>query len=252
MKYLAAIQARYSSTRLPGKILMDLGGKPVIQRVIERVERSAFVDEVMVITSVNKEDIKTLHTVSALGRRVAAGSEDDVLDRYYQCTRLLEPQYVIRVTADCPVFDPKLLDAAIVQMGDADYTASLTNTLPDGTDIEVMKFSALQRAWEQAQLASEREHVTLYIRNHPELFVLQDFVCPLGNLEGERWTLDEPTDYQFLQKIYEHFGGEDFYTEDILQYLDENPGLRDINDGIMRNEGLQKSLENDRITDPVQ
>jgi spore coat polysaccharide biosynthesis protein SpsF len=246
MKYLAAIQARYSSTRLPGKILMDLCGKPVIERVIERVERSAFVDEVMVVTSINKEDIQTLHTVSALGRRVAAGSEDDVLDRYYQCARLLGPQYVIRVTADCPVFDSKLLDAAIARMGGADYTASLTNTLPDGTDIEVVKFSTLRRAWEQAKLASEREHVTLYIRNHPELFVLKDFVCPLGNMEGERWTLDEPADYEFLKKIYGHFGESDFYTEDILGYLDANPEIRRINGGITRNEGLRKSLENDR------
>ena len=246
MKYLSLIQARYGSARLPGKILMDLGGKPVLRRVIERVERSRFVEEVMVATSINKEDINTVRLVSSLGRRVAAGSEDDVLDRCYQCARLLMPEYLIRVTADCPVYDPRLLDEAIAKMGGADYTAALSDTLPDGADIEVMRFSALERAWREAKLASEREHVTLYIRNHPELFELKDFVCPLGDLGHERWTLDEPADYEFLKALYSHFGEREFYTADILTWLENNREMRELNRGIRRNEGLQKSLDNDR------
>ncbi len=250
MKYLAAIQARFGSSRLPGKILMDLAGKPVLQRVIERVEKSDLLDEVIVITSAGIADIGTVKLVSGLNRRVFCGSENDVLDRYYQSTRLLEPEYVVRITGDCPLFDARLLDLAIEGMAeDTDYLANLTETLADGLDLEIMKFSALEKAWQNARLASEREHVTLYIKNHPEQFKLQNFECPLGNLNKERWSLDEPEDYALLKTVYEHFGNDGFSTEDVLLFLDENPELRELNFKYGRNEGLEKSLREDRILD---
>lgn len=250
MKYLAAIQARYGSTRLPGKILKDLAGKPALSRVIERVEQSKYVDEVIVITSIAPCDIKTVHFVSSLDRRVFVGSENDVLDRYYQSAKLLCPEYVIRITADCPVFDAALLDLAIEQMTpDADYMASMTETLADGLDLEIIRFSALHDAWQQARLASEREHVTLYIKNHPEQFKLQDFICPYGNLNHERWTVDEPEDYELICAIYKHFGDRYFNTADILGFLNAHPDLRALNAKYARNEGLAKSLANDYVID---
>jgi len=253
MKYLAAIQARYGSTRLPGKILMDLAGKPVLQRVIERAEKSRNIDEVIVITSISKADVKTVNLVSSLGYRVIAGSENDVLDRYYQSTKLFDPEYVIRITGDCPLYDADMLDLAISRMdADTDYMASLTETIADGLDIEVFRFSALKYAWENAKLASEREHVTLYIKNHPEIFKLQDFLCPLGDLNKERWSLDEPEDYKLLSEIYSHFGNYDFDTKDVLDFLDANPGLRDINGFYGRNEGLEKSLAEDYILNDLE
>ncbi len=248
MKFLAAIQARCGSSRLPGKILMDLAGKPVLQRVIERVEKSKYVDETMVVTSISKKDIPTVHLVSQVGNRVFVGSEDDVLDRYYQAARLINPEYVIRITADCPVFDAGILDAAIEQLApESDYLSDTGETLADGLDLEIVRFSVLQKAWKEAKLASEREHVTLYIKNHPEEFKLQQFESPLGNLNAYRWTLDEQEDYELLAKIYEHFGDADFGAKEILAFLKDNPQYLAINAKYARNEGLAKSLANDYI-----
>ncbi len=249
MKYLVIIQARCGSSRLPGKVLKDICGKTCLERVIDRVGRSRIVDEVMVATTMNQEDLPVVNLVSGLGVRVFAGSAEDVLDRYYQAAKLVKPEYVIRITADCPVVDPAILDDAAGRMApDDDYCAALTETLADGLDIEVMKYDALARAWREAKLASEREHVTLYIKNHGELFKLRNYECGFADLHDERWTLDEERDYEFILKIYEHFTGIGrgyFSAEEIYGYLNENPGLRKINAGITRNEGLQASLRND-------
>ena len=248
MKFLAAIQARFGSSRLPGKILMDLAGKPVLQRVVERVSKSKYVDEVMVLTSISKQDIKTAFLVSSLGYRVFAGSEDDVLDRYYQAARLLSPEYIIRITADCPVFDAQILDLAIEQLKpESDYMADLHDTLANGLDLEIVRFSALKNAWKNANLASEREHVTMYIKNNQDQFILQDFTCPLPGIGHHRWTLDEQADYELLSKIYGHFKDTDFHAQDILAFLSDNPDISQLNAHIMRNEGLAKSLKNDHI-----
>jgi spore coat polysaccharide biosynthesis protein SpsF len=248
MKFLAAIQARFGSSRLPGKILMDLAGKPVLRRVVERVQKSKYVEEVMVLTSISKKDIPTVNLVSSMDCRVFSGSEDDVLDRYYQASRLIRPEYVIRITADCPVIDPKMLDLAIEQLNaESDYMADLHDTLANGLDLEIVKFSALKNAWENARLASEREHVTMYIKNNRDKFVLQDFPCPIPGIGHHRWTLDEQADYELLLRIYDHFKDGNFYTQDILDFLDENPEINKINAHIIRNEGLARSLKNDRI-----
>lgn len=251
MKFLAVIQARCGSSRLPSKVLKDLCGKTVLERVIERVQKSSYVNEVMVATTLNKDDIPIVRLVSTMGLRVFAGSSLDVLDRYYQAAKLVRPEYIIRITADCPVFDAGILDDAIEKLEpETDYMAALSETLADGLDLEIIRFETLRRAWKEAGLASEREHVTMYIKNHKELFQIQDYKSILGNLHEERWTIDEPEDYLFINHIYKHFyetGKEDFNSSDILQYLDKNPEIRKINKGFIRNEGLLKSLRNDRI-----
>jgi len=249
MKHLVLIQARCGSTRLPNKVMKDICGKTDLQWVIERVGRSKLVDEVMVITSIEKNNLPLIRLCTELGVRVFVGSENDVLDRYYQAAKLLKPEYVIRITADCPLFDWRYLDMALEKLTDEiDYLGEFTDSFPDGLDLEIMKFDALKRAWKEANLSSEREHVTQYIRKHPELFNVKNFECPIKGIGNKRWTLDEDEDFILIQKIYQHFlenRKEDFYTEDILGYLAGNPEIECINQKYTRNEGLAKSLAND-------
>ena len=250
MDYLVLIQARCGSSRLPNKVLKEFSGKPDLQWVIERVKRSKYADEVMVITSIERNNLPLIRLCTELDTRVFVGSEEDVLDRYYQAAKLINPKYVIRITADCPMFDWRYLDMAIEALDkDVDYLTEEENQFPDGLDIEIMTFEALKRAWEQAEMVSEREHVTLYFRNHPEIFRIKRIRCPIDGIGHYRWTLDEDEDYDLIQKIYGYFikrGKEDFVTEDVLEYLSDNPNLSNINSMYTRNEGLIKSLREDR------
>ncbi|MCR5205004.1 MAG: glycosyltransferase family protein [Lachnospiraceae bacterium] len=254
MKYLAMIQARCGSTRFPNKVLIDLCGKPALQRMIERVQRSKLVDEVMVVTSIEKNNLPILKLCSELGIRVGVGSEDDVLDRFYQTSKLLKPEYVIRLTADCPCFDAELLDMAIASMEpDADYRAMISETFADGLDLEIVKYSALEKAWREANHSFEREHVTQYIIRHPEIFKLQDFESSDGNFGNHRWTVDEPEDFELVKRVYEHFEEElskdDFGYRDIIEFLESKPEIMELNKKYARNEGLNKSIKEDRLID---
>lgn len=252
MKYLAMIQARCGSTRLPNKVLKDLCGKPTLQWILERAQKSRLVDEVMVVTSIEKNNLSILKLCSGLGVRVGIGSEDDVLDRFYQTAILLKPEYVIRLTADCPCFDAELLDDAIAGMfKETDYCGMLTESFADGLDFEVMRFSALERAWQDAEHTFEREHVTQFIRRRPELFKLQNFESPIGYFGNHRWTIDEPEDFELVTKIYEYFlykcHTEDFGYREIIKYLNDNPEITKINSKYQRNAGLVKSIMEDKI-----
>ncbi len=253
MKNLVLIQARCGSTRFPNKVLTDISGKTDIQWVIERVKKSRLIDEVMVVTSIEKNNLPLINLCTGLGVRVFAGSEDDVLDRFYQAAKLLKPERIIRITADCPLFDWQYLDMAIEQFNeDTDYMGQIEETFPDGLDIEIFTFETLFRTWKNARLSSEREHVTPYMRNHPELFKIQGLLCPVKGISDKRWTLDEDADLQVISRIYEHFvsqGQEDFLTGDILDFLKEHPEIEKINSAIGRNEGYAKSLAEDRIVD---
>ena len=143
MKFLAMIQARCSSHRLPSKVMKDLCGKTVLERVVERVQRSEYIDETMVVTSLNEDDMQIVKLMSGCGVRVFAGSLDDVLDRYYQAAKILKPEYVIRITADCPVIDHKIIDEAIEALKeDTQYLGMMTESFPDGLDVEIVKFEA--------------------------------------------------------------------------------------------------------------
>ena len=254
MKYLVMIQARCGSTRLPNKVLKDLCGKPALQRMIERVQRSTLADEVMVVTSINRENLPILALCASIGVRAGVGAEDDVLDRYYQTAKLIRPEYVIRLTADCPCFDAELLDLALQEMAeDTDYMGMTSESFADGLDLEIMKFSALERAWKEADHSFEREHVTQYIIRHPELFRLQNFESPVGYFGDHRWTVDEPEDFELVKKVYEHFelelGRDDFGYRDILDFLNSHPEIKELNRMYTRNEGLAKSIREDRIVE---
>lgn len=255
MKYLAMIQARCGSTRLPNKVLKDLCGKPVLQRMIERVRKSKLVNEVIVVTSIEKNNLPILSLCANLDIRVGIGSEDDVLDRFYQTAKLLKPKYVVRLTADCPCFDAGLLDAALQEMNeDADYCGNAANgTFADGLDFEIMKFSALEKTWRESIHTFEREHVTQYIVRHPNLFKVQDYQSPIGYFGNYRWTVDESEDFEVVSLIYNHFQktdiGDAFTYKDILEYLNMHPEITDINRMYSRNEGLEKSIREDHIVD---
>jgi spore coat polysaccharide biosynthesis protein SpsF len=250
MTYAAIIQARFSSSRLPGKVLTDICGKPVLQWVIERVQRSKYVDEVFVVTSIERENLPILKLCANLGVRAFAGSENDVLDRYYQLLRLIQPEYLVMVTADCPCYDSTILDTAIEALEpETDYLLDFNETLPDGLDIDIIRFASLERAWREAALVSEREHLSQFLYKHPELFKHQNFSCPYGNYGHLRWTLDEEADLKLIKAIFEHFcgiGKPDFIMPDILAFLESKPELSELNAHIARNEGLAISISNDK------
>jgi len=251
LNYLALIQARMGSSRLPNKVLKDICGKPDLQWVIERVQKSQFIDEVMVVTSIEKNNLPLVRLCTDLGIRVFVGSENDVLDRYYQAARLIEPEYVIRITADCPMFDWRYLDDAIDQIDPkADYIHMDEGTFPDGLDFEIVRFEALHRSWKEADLSSEREHVTMYIKNHPEIFIIQTYRFPIFGIGNYRWTLDEDRDYELINNVYQHFieiKKDDFITEDVVDYLSGHPEIVALNADIIRNEGLVKSICEDHV-----
>ena len=249
MKVIAVIQARLGSTRLPGKVLLDLEGKSVLEHVIIRVKSSKFVNDVIVATTINKDDLEIVKLCANLGISVYCGSEDDVLDRYYQTARLFKADLIVRITSDCPLIDPMVIDEVISLhvREKADFTSNtIKETYPDGEDIEVFTFVALKEAWKKAKLSSEREHVTPFMRKNPAF--------KLANLEynrdisHKRWTLDNPEDYDFIKSIYKNIYIEKPYfgMEEILKFIDKNPGIEKINQNINRNEGYLKSLKEDK------
>ncbi len=252
-KVVAIIQARTSSSRLPGKVLKEVLGKPMILLELERLQRCKLIDKIMLATSADESDALLTETVKNAGYMVYQGNLDDVLDRYYQCAKLSNPIHVVRITGDCPLIDPQIVDSVIsnhLQDGN-DYTSNVLGdvTFPDGLDTEVMKFSVLEQAWKEAKLVSEREHVTQYIIKHPELFKQGSVRCDKGNFGAERWTVDEPEDFDFICTVYEKLypSNPAFFMEDILDLLQKHPELRKMNQGFERNEGLMKSLKEDKL-----
>jgi spore coat polysaccharide biosynthesis protein SpsF (cytidylyltransferase family) len=249
-KIIAIIQARMGARRLPGKILLNLEGKTVLERVIERVKNSRFIQEVIVATTIRKDDLKIVRLCSTINIRVYCGSENDVLDRYFQVSRLLQVEHIVRITADCPLIDPNIIDNVIRLhlRKKADYTSNtLKETFPDGEDVEVFTFTALKRTWKEAKLSSEREHVTAYIKKHPKIFKLANLVC-YENFSSKRWTLDEKADYKFIRLVYKKLYKRDelFGMSEILRLLERHPEYERINNRFIRNEGYLKSLREDR------
>lgn len=250
MNIVAIIQARTGSTRLPEKVLLDLEGKTVLEHVVERVSASKNIHDVVVATTINKEDLEIVKICSNLGISVYCGSEEDVLDRYYQVARLFKVDHIVRITSDCPMIDPKIIDDVINLhlQENADYTTNTLNeTYPDGQDVEVITFDALKKAWKNADLASEREHVAPYIRFKPHIFKHSSLDYK-QNLSQKRWTLDNREDYELINKIYKNLYHINnlFGMEEILAFLHENPDIEKINEHINRNEGYLKSLKEDK------
>jgi spore coat polysaccharide biosynthesis protein SpsF len=243
------VQARMSSTRLPGKVLLPLAGRAVLTHVLERLSCCLTLSEVVVATSVDVSDDALAQWCLDQGVQVFRGSLYDVLDRYYQCALSHQAQAVVRITADCPALDPTLVDEVVQGFHSGAYDLFyLGGEFPDGLDCAVFSFSALQRAWREAKFPSEREHVGPYVVNHPEWFRI-GHLDKFKGLSHHRWTLDEPRDLAFLQTVFERLqrpDGRPFLTQELLDLLDREPQLAQVNDGIVRNEGLIKSLAADK------
>jgi len=251
MSIIAIIQARISSTRLPRKVLKKIEDKTILEHVINRVKTAKKLDDVIVATTVKKEDLEIVKLCANLGISIFCGSEDDVLDRYYQTARLFKADHIIRITSDCPLIDPQVLGKVIELyfQKKADYASNtMSETFPDGLDAEVFSFKTLKRAWENAKLSSEREHVTPYIRKNSNIFKIVNLKSNI-NLNNRRWTIDEPEDFEFIKIIYKNLYPKDslFGMETILNYLRKNPEVEKINKNIIRNEGYLKSLKEDKI-----
>lgn len=248
---LAILQARVSSTRLPGKVLKKILGVPMIFRQIERIQKSKLIDRLVVATSLDLSDnqIEELCKINQI--ECYRGSLTDVLDRFYQVGNMYKPEHVVRLTGDCPLIDPIVIDKVIQTHteGKHDYTSNtIEPTYPDGLDVEIFSWPSLQRVWQDAKLPSQREHVTLYINQHPELFT----ICNVKNdvdLSHLRWTVDELADLILVQDIYEHLYPENpnFTTREILDYYKNNKTLLMQNNQYKRNEGLLKSLQQDKF-----
>ena len=247
MSTIAIIQARISATRLPGKVLIKIEGKTVLEHVINRVRAAKNLDDVIIATTVRKEDLEIVKLCANLGVSVFCGSEDDVLDRYYQTARLFKIENIVRITADCPLHDPHIIDLVVKEYleGDCDYASNtIKYTFPDGLDVEVFSFTALKEAWKNAKLLSEREHVTPYIRKN-EKFKNKN-VYSKKKYPVYRLTLDYKEDYQFIREIYKGINKEMFYLDDIVNFLKTNQQLLKINQHFKINEGYLKSLDTDK------
>ena len=244
---LAILQARCSSRRLPNKVLKPLLGRPMVLREIERLSRSQHIDRIVLATSVDASDDGLYDAVHEAGVYVYRGSLDDVLGRYYACAKEYGADHIVRVTGDCPVIDWRVTDNVIERhLAECNDYTHMTERFPEGLDTEVMTFAALERAYRAATRSSEREHVTLYFRNYPEQFHIGVVDCA-EDYRDLRWTVDEPCDFAFVEAVYEklYANNNDFSMQDILSLLKEQPDLRALNQGVVRNEGLLKSLAED-------
>jgi spore coat polysaccharide biosynthesis protein SpsF len=250
-RVVAIVQARMGSTRLEGKTLADICGQPLLVRVIERVRASSLVDEVVVATTTAPEDRTLIDVAGQFGVRGYAGSVDDVLDRFYQVAKATRAEVIVRVTADDPFKDPSVLDEItrhLLEHSDLDYVSNtIEPTYPEGLDIEAFTFAALERAWLEARLPSEREHVTPYLWKNPEKFRTAN-VRHTSDLSSLRWTLDYEEDLRFAREVYERLHQRGiFRMDDILALLRAEPHLAAINKGIGRNAGYCASLEKDKL-----
>lgn len=250
METILITQARTGSTRLPNKVLLKIGGKELLKIHLERLSNAKQVDKIIVATTDSSDDDIIEKLCSDGNVKCFRGSENDVLDRFYNAAKTEKPKWVVRVTSDCPLIDSEMIDAVIslAKLNDVDYAANiLEERFPDGQDVEVFKFSALQNAWENAKLNSEREHVTPYIRNYSTYkgenkFTSVNLPC-FADFSKIRMTVDEPKDFELMSTIVNDKGTALTwlaYTNYILE-----KGLQEINKDIIRNEGLLKSIKND-------
>jgi len=246
---IALLQARVSSSRLPGKVLMPILGRPMLALQLERLLRCKAFDRLVVATSDRGEDDRLASLCEEMEVEVFRGSLGDVLDRFYQAAVPHAPEHIVRLTGDCPLADPQLIDRIVAHhlKSGADYTTNaMEPTFPDGLDVEVVRFCCLEEAWRVAELPSEREHVTPYVNRRPERFHIEHFK-EVPNRSHLRWTVDEAADFEFVRQVYKTLYpvNPSFTTDDILTLLDTRPRLAEINSGVQRNEGAVKSFEAD-------
>ena len=239
MKVVAIVQARMGSTRLPGKVLLDLAGRTMLARVVRRVARAALVEEVVVATTDSPDDDPIVEECRRLPVACFRGNEDDVLDRFQQAATAFQADVVVRITADCPLIDPEVTDLVIRAFLDhrPDYASNtLRRTYPRGLDTEVIAAAALAHASREASEPYQRVHVTPYLYQYPELFRLLA-VTGSEDLSRHRWTVDSPQDLRFARAVYRRMGGVDAFSwHDVGRLVAEEPTLADLNRDVRHKE----------------
>lgn len=254
MKTVAIIQARMGSTRLPGKVLEDLGGLPAIGWTVRAARATLGIDEVWVATSTASSDDGIAQWCEKSGVSVHRGSEQDVLDRYAGAAGASKAEVVVRLTADCPLLDPTVM-AQVIRLRAVTGAAYASNgyppTWPDGLDCEVVTTAALLTAAKEAVRATDREHVTAFVRNNRARFPAETLISPLPDLVKERWTLDTPDDLKFLRAVTSRLPADRVPSHlDVLAILDRDPSIRELNRRETRNAGFEAGLAAEKI-EPV-
>lgn len=245
MKVSAIIQARMTSTRLPGKVLMDIKGKPMLWHIINRLTYTKKLDDIILAIPNSKENDELERFAKDNKVKYFRGSEEDVLSRYYETAKKFKCDVIVRITADCPLIDPKIVDLVIKKhlSSGADFTANLSEgtlvkrTFPRGLDVEVFNFSTLEKTLQEAKTLYQKEGLDPYIFEHPELFSISTIENG-ENLSFMRWTVDEMKDLEFVQEVYKKLFKEDkiFLMKDIISLLKKYPKLIEINKNVKQKE----------------
>ena len=248
---LAILQARMSSSRLPGKVLKKVRNKALLEIQVSRLSQSKYIDKLVLATSLDASDNLIFDMCEKNKIECFRGDLNNVLDRYYKCAKQYNPSHVVRVTGDCPIIDYQIVDKVIKSHLDSgsDYTSNTINpTFPDGLDIEIMKYNVLCDIWKKSTLFSEKEHVTQYIYNNKSCFKLNSYTNKI-DYSDLRWTVDNPEDFTVVGYIIEqlYFENPDFSWEEVLELYD-NPKHKNIlseNIKLERNSGMQSSILKD-------
>lgn len=243
----AIIQARMNSSRLPGKVMMRIKDKSILEYVIEQVTYSKKINKIIIATTIHKNDDIVSKFARTKNLLVFRGSEDDVLDRYYKCAKKYELSIVVRITSDNPLIDPEIVDKVVekFECNIYDYVSTEHPTsFPQGFAVEVFSFNALEKAWKNAKKRSEREHVTPYFYNNPKIFSLYNIKND-NDLSNIRCTLDRGNDYEFIKNIIERIDKRPINLKDVLYVLSKDPELINLNKNNIRNEGYLKSVKED-------
>lgn len=248
LKKLVILQARMGSSRLPGKVLMEINGRPMIEWQIKRILRSS-VKEVILATSSDGDDDELCDAVSALGIQVFRGSLNDVHSRFASIVESLHPSYFVRLTGDCPLFMPDVLDAMLVKFESRkiDYLSNVNPpSFPDGLDIEIVSSRAFRQFSKLDLSLAEKEHVTLGLRSRPEIFLSENFTNEL-DLSQKRWTVDYREDFIFVRDIFEFFKGREteFTLSDILQAIESGKVKENVIPHTFRNQSLTQGVQSE-------
>lgn len=240
-----------NSTRLPGKVMMLVDDEtPIIEHVVKQLKQSKLCNQIVIATTTQNEDEKIVDFAKKNTIPYFRGSAEDCLDRYYQCAKTFSSSIIVRITCDNPLIDPTLIDEAITlfKSGDYDYVTNCKpRTFPQGIEVEVFSFNALEKAWNEAKKSSEREHVTPYFYNNPDKFRIFN-ITNQENISNLRWTVDRKEDLEFVRIIVSKIKKSPILMTDILQLLKKEPHLKDINKNFIMDEGYLTSLENDKKT----
>ena len=232
------IQARTGSSRLPGKVLKKINSKTLLEILLEQLKYSKFLKTVVVATTQLKEDNQIVESLKHSGIPIFRGNSENVLDRFYECAKKFQFSTIVRLTADNPLIDPSVIDCVVEKFSSlsCDYLSNThPRTFPQGNDVEIFSFSALEKSWSNAKTVFEKEHVTPFIYNNQNLFKIENFSNNV-DLSNFRWTVDYPDDFKFVEQIFQKITSQPILFKDVLSLLETEPELKLINQNYTNNE----------------